>query len=387
MTSIFTHGHRDAPRVCIIGGGIVGAAAAFFLSRQGCLATVLERDTLGSRASGVNFGGVRRHGRDPVELPLAIRSRSIWGRLPELIGHDCDFETHGHLKIARTEVELATLETWASVGRAHGIAVKMLDGATLIRDYPWLTRDIAGASFCVGDGFANPRLVTPTFARAAQLAGATFREGFTVTEVVEAADGGFVVTGNGGDSLKADILVNAAGAWASPLAAEFGISVPMVTRAPQMFVTEPTARMIAPVLGMVSGGIYLRQSVRGNVIFGGGQGSIAPDGLRSRPDETTLEDTTRLMRQLIPSLAHVPLIRSWTGIEGNTPDGLPVIGQSGRNKGFFCAFGFSGHGFAMGPGVGEALADQILTGRSAIDLAPFSPHRFDSPAAASVINC
>ncbi|MGV8834423.1 MAG: NAD(P)/FAD-dependent oxidoreductase [Devosia sp.] len=387
MTLLSSRARRDTPRVCIIGGGIVGAATAFFLARRGCLATVLERDTLGSRASGVNFGGVRRHGRDPVELPLAIRSRNIWARLSELIGHDCDFETPGHLKIARTEAELATLETWAVVGRAHGVSVEMLDRATLKNTYPWLTADTTGASFCAGDGFANPRLVTPTFARAARLMGATFRENFAVTDVVELAGGGFALTGTDGESLEADILINAAGAWAAPLAARFGALVPMVTRAPQMFVTEPMPRFVAPVLGMVSGGIYLRQSVRGNIIFGGGQGDIAPDGLRSRPSETTLDDVPKLMRRLIPSLAHTPLIRSWTGIEGNTPDGLPVIGELARHSGFFCAFGFSGHGFAMGPGVGEALADQILTGRSAVDLTPFCPHRFDAPAVASAMNC
>ncbi|MDT8857813.1 FAD-dependent oxidoreductase [Paracoccaceae bacterium Fryx2] len=372
---------RALPRVCIIGGGIVGSATAFFLARGGCPVELLERDTVGSRASGVNFGGVRRHGRAVAELPLAIRSRAIWPRLRELIGHDCDFETPGHLKVAQTEAELEPLARWAAIGRAHGLTIDLLDRGQLRRDHPWLTHDLAGGSFCPGDGYANPRLVAPYFARAARAEGAVIREGHPVLAVEDTAGGGFVLHGPLGARHEADVVVNAAGAWGGAIAGQLGLDVPMVSLAPQMFVTEPTTRRIGPVLGMVSGAIYLRQSVRGNVIFGGGRGSVHPDGLRSRPAEDVFERSPALVRALIPALAGVPLIRSWTGIEGNTPDGLPVIGESGGRAGLIHACGFSGHGFEMGPGVGETLRDLILTGDAGLDLSAFSPDRFAVPPA------
>jgi len=377
-------GRSTLPRVCIIGGGIVGTATAFFLARAGCPVTLLERDTVGSRASGVNFGGVRRHGRAAEELPLAIRSRAIWDRLPDLIGHDCDFATPGHLRLALAEAELEPLARWAGIGRAYGLTVDLLDAASVRRAYPWLSPDIVGASFCAGDGYANPRLVAPSFARAARAAGATILEGHAVTGLVDIPSGGFVLAGPDGTRHEADIVVNAAGAWSASLAIRYGASVPIIAEAPQMFVTEPTARRIGPVLGLVSGEIYLRQTVRGNVIFGGERGIIAPDGLRSRPSEVGFAKTPALMRQLIPALAHVPLIRSWTGIEGNTPDGLPVIGQCAARLGLLHACGFSGHGFQMGPGVGETLAELILTGNPGLDLSAFRPDRFAPPPAARV---
>lgn len=374
---------RGQTRVCIIGAGIVGTATAFFLARSGCAVTIVERGTVGGQASGVNFGGVRCHGRDPVELPLAIRSRAIWAKLPELIGHDCDFEHPGHLKIARTPAEMEPLTRWLDVGHAHGLEVELLDAADIRHRFSWLTADIAGGSFCRGDGFANPRLVAPTFARAARALGARLHEGFAVTDIHSLPGGGYRIIPSHGDPLEADIVVNAAGAWAAALGMPFGAAIPIVTRAPQMFVTEPTTRRIGPVLGLVSGGIYLRQSVRGNVIFGGGQGCIDPDGIRSRPDETTFARTPALMRALIPSLKYTALLRSWTGLEANTPDGLPVIGSSAGHDGFIHAFGFSGHGFAMGPGVGETLAELILSGKTGLDLTPFHPDRFRVPLRAA----
>ncbi|MCZ4289298.1 FAD-dependent oxidoreductase [Hoeflea alexandrii] len=108
------------------------------------------------------------------------------------------------------------------------------------------------------------------------------------------------------------------------------------------------------MISSVSRSSSARQSVRGNVIFGGGQGHIDPGGLRSRPDETTFARTPALMRNLIPALTHTALLRSWTGLEANTPDGLPVIGTSAGHDGFIHAYRFSGHGFATGRGVGGA---------------------------------
>lgn len=376
MKSFAMHGHARLPRVCIIGAGIVGTATAFFLAQSSCDVTIFERGTVGGQASGVNFGGVRCHGRDPSELPLAMRSRTIWNRLAELIGHDCDFEAPGHLKIARSPAEMDTLTRWFDIGRAHDLDVELLDRTQLMRRFPWLASDIVGASLCKGDGFANPRLVAPTFARAARALGASVQEGSAVTGIDRLPGGGFRVSGANFNALEADVVVNAAGAWAASLGLPFGAAVPTVTRAPQMFVTEPTTRFIGPVLGLASGDIYLRQSVRGNVIFGGGQGHIDPGGIRSHPDETTFARTPALMRNLIPALAHTALLRSWTGLEANTPDGLPVIGTSAGHDGFIHAYGFSGHGFATGPGLGETLSELILRGQTRIDLTSFHPDRF-----------
>lgn len=362
--------------VCVIGAGLVGCAAALRLARFKRRVILLERGRANGCASGVNFGGVRRHGRYPQELPLAVRSHAIWAGVRERIGIDCEFTVTGHLRLARTSSEMADLENWAEIGRESGIMVQLLSPRTLATRYPWLREGLAGASYCPDDGHANPRLSGLAFARAAVHAGVALHEESNVASIENAPGGGFRINLTSSHSVESDVIVNAAGAWADAIAANYGDNVPLTPVAPQMFVTEPIRYTITPVIGMVSGALYARQVERGNVILGGGRGIISPDGLRSQPVETTFRLTLNIAQQLIPHLTHVPIIRSWTGIEGTTADGLPVIGESPRRSGLFHAFGFSGHGFQMAPAVGETIAELIVAGRADIDLAPFSPLRF-----------
>jgi len=155
--------------VAIVGGGIVGTSAALALRRLGKSVLVMERDVCGSRSSGVNYGGVRRQGRSLVQLPLSQRAHVIWGRLPELIGTDGEYIRSGHLKIARTEADLASLQAYRDKSQAHGLDLQIIGGDALRKTYPWLGERVLGGSLCAEDGHANPRLVSPAFARAAHL--------------------------------------------------------------------------------------------------------------------------------------------------------------------------------------------------------------------------
>ena len=257
--------------VAIVGGGVAGCATALYLARREVPVVLLEKGDAGAQASGVNFGGVRQQGRHLSELPLSRRARSIWPRLREIVGDDCEFAASGHLKLASTDAELAALTDYAGAARDHGLDLEVFDGGEARRRFPWLSGAIAGASFCAEDGQANPRLVGPAFARAARAAGAAIHE---TTEVIGFAHDGerFHLRTTDGGTLRARQLVNTAGAWGGRLAAAFGEDVPLDSIAPQMVVSEPVGHFIEPVLGMCGAGIYLRQIARGNVIFGGGNG-------------------------------------------------------------------------------------------------------------------
>ena len=157
--------------VAIIGGGIAGCSAALQLRHHGLNVCLMEKGALGSQASGVNFGGVRQQGRHFAELPLAIRSREIWGRLRELVGSDCEFVPSGHLKLARSEADVDELERYAADAGELGLKLETIGEARIRAEYPWLGKAVIGASLAPEDGHANPRLVTPAFGRAARAAG------------------------------------------------------------------------------------------------------------------------------------------------------------------------------------------------------------------------
>jgi sarcosine oxidase, subunit beta len=360
--------------VAIVGGGIVGASAALALRRMGLSVTLLERDFCGSRSSGVNYGGVRRQGRSLAQLPLAQRAHGLWARLPELIGTGGEYIRCGHLKIARSEADLASLEAYRERSRGFGMDLQMLDGRALRERYPWLGARAVGGSLCPQDGHANPRLVSPAIARAAARLGAVIHEQCRVDEI--AHDGSaFVLTTATGLELRAPFLLNCAGAWSGAIAAQFGEPVPMVSAHPVMAVTEPLPVFMNLSLGVEGGGIYARQAVRGNCVIGGSRG-FALDAERARPSREAISLVLARTVELLPKLRHAHIIRSWSGTEGYLPDHEPVIGPSATRPGLVHGFGFAGAGFQTGPAVGEVLAELVRDGASSTPIAEFLISRF-----------
>lgn len=363
--------------VAVLGGGIVGASAALALRRMGLSVTLLERDACGSRSSGVNYGGVRRQGRTLAQLPLAQRAHGIWTRLPELIGVDGEYRQSGHLKLARSASDMAALEAYFERSSGFGMDLQLLDAQALRQRFPWLGARAVGGSLCPQDGHANPRLVSPAFAKAAAALGADIREHTPVDEV---AHDGRLFTLRSGTRLtvRAPQLLNCAGAWAGAIAARFGEPVPMVSSHPVMTVTEPLPMFMTLSLGVEGGGVYARQAPRGNCVIGGSQG-YALDDKRARPSREAIALVLERTLELLPTLRHAHIIRTWSGTEGYLPDREPVIGLSQTTPGLVHGFGFAGAGFQIGPAVGEVLAELVRDGRSSTPISAFSVARFATP--------
>ncbi|MEQ9350785.1 MAG: FAD-binding oxidoreductase, partial [Alphaproteobacteria bacterium] len=181
-----------------------------------------------------------------------------------------------------------------------------------------------------------------------------------------------------GDSLTflSSHLINAAGAWANEIARQFGEPAPMAPRAPQMAESEPLPALISPVLGCVSGAVYLRQAADGRIFFGGGYGRLLDDGENAEPVEQTSRATLAAALRLAPALKDMKVRRAWSGVEGYMEDGVQVLGPSATTDGLLHGFGFSGHGFQIGPAAGAVLADLVLSGRSTTPIDAFAITRF-----------
>lgn len=358
----------------IVGGGIIGSSAALVLARAGQQVALLERDFCGSHSSGVNYGGVRRQGRSLAQLPLSMRAHAIWGQLRAWIGIDGEYTRSGHLKLARSETDFATLKAYARRTQAFDLQLQLLERRELRQRFPWVGDIAVGASYCPEDGHANPRLVSPAFAQAARRSGAQVHEQCTVLEVGH--DGHrFSVHTSSGQCFKAPWLLNCAGAWSAQLAEQFGEPVPLTAAHPAMLVTEPLPLFMTASTGVEGGGIYARQVARGNCVLGGGRG-FALTPTTARPGQAAVLDILRNATELYPALAGAQAIRTWSGTEGYLPDDEPVLGHSLYQPGLLHGFGFAGAGFQLGPAAGEALAQCILHGAPAISLAAFSINRF-----------
>ncbi|KEP71301.1 sarcosine oxidase subunit beta [Thioclava dalianensis] len=362
----------------VLGGGLMGSATSFFLARRGLRVRLIERAAIGAGATVASFGNIRRTGRYLPQMPLAHRSLALWSQLHRLLDCDVEFRATGHLRLIFDTEALAQMRQFQFEAQNWGLEIDELTPADIRRRFPGLGPDAIAASFSPMDGSANPRLMGTAFATAAQRLGAeiTDRAGPTT---VTASPSGFHVTCDKGQ-FSAPILINCAGAGGRAIAAQFGEDVPLSVHGPQMGVTEPLPHRIVPVVGMWGAdGAYLRQVERGNIVFGGGvkRTDVGPDGF-ARVDPARLEPQLRQLVRLLPQLRNVAILRQWSGAEGYLADTLPVMGASGTTAGLFHAFGFCGHGFQLGPGVGDTMAELVATGRSETPLAPFSITRFAS---------
>lgn len=368
--------------VAIIGGGLMGCSAAFFLRQRGLSVTLLETDKVGRQASGTNFGNVRRQGRPIFQLPLANRALAIWRQAKDLLGADVEYLQSGHMRVCfRDRPEnVGRMEDYARQAREEGLELELLSGNALRSRFPWLGPEVLAGSLSPMDGHANPRLAAPAFARAAVRLGAQV---FEDTRIVQAGKVGedFELVAADGRRFRAPILLVTAGAWAGDIAGQFGEAIPLVARAPTMSVTEPVPYAIAPAIGVMTPEevetVYFRQVARGNIVIGGScRAQSYPADYRSYVLPQNTMTQFHHVRRLAPALGRLQVIRVWSGIEGYTGDDLPVMGPSARVPGLFHAFGFSGSGFQIGPGVGETMAELIATGTTDIPLEPYAVTRF-----------
>ena len=365
--------------VIIVGGGIQGCSTAVQLAMRGVACAIIEKNTVGRHASGVNAGGVRRLDRDIEEIPLSVASMEMWWRIEELLGDDCEFRAAGQIHVAEIDAEFRQLEEREKQVRALGYEHEELVGrAELFRMVPALSRHCLGAIVSRRDGFACPMRTMRAFHMKAQSLGVRIFQKTRVEAIEQTAGGWRAVTSQG--PFEAPVLVNCAGAWGDVISAAVGDEAPLEVAAPMMMITQPVAPFVTQVVGAVGRHVSFKQRPNGTVFTGG--------GIRCRADrvkETTHLDFRKLAEgarnavDLFPSMKGARVVRCWAGLEGCMPDELPVIGPSPRAPGVFHAFGFSAHGFQLGPIVGCILADLVTEGRTDLPIEPFRIERFQEP--------
>lgn len=360
----------------VIGSGIHGCSAALHAAKRGLSVIVIEKDTAGRHASGVNAGGVRRLGRLYCEVPISNRSMQIWNNIAELVDDDCGFQKAPQIKVAETQEELdqhrERVRKLNDMGFYHET---ILSQAELREHLSAVSDHCVGGLASLEDGFALPYQTTFAFQRKAIELGVRFYENTRVQKLRRDGKNWQVTTDKG--VFSGHYLLNCAGAWAGEFAAQLGENAPVEAIAPMMIVTARMPRFCNAVVGATGRPLSFKQMQNGTVVIGGGLRGIAdPASNGSQLLFGKLKKTAETAIAIFPVMKKATIIRSWSGIEGRMPDDMPVIGQSSTEETAFHAFGFSAHGFQMGPGVGELMAELIATGKTNAPIEPFNISRF-----------
>ncbi len=369
-------GGRATSEVVVVGGGVIGSAISYELARRGIEVTLVEAATVASGASGASAGGVRQQGRDLRELPIAMRAIQRWPYLSEELGADLHYRQDGNLALAERPEDVAALERRVAEEQACGLDVRMVGQDELRELVPDIAPTVLAASWCPSDGHAMPSLVTHAFARAATRLGVRILQQTRVTGISQHRGQVASVTTTRGQ-ISCRWVVNAAGAWSAAIARMVGLRIPIEPRALQMLVTEPMPPRLRPVLGSVHRRLSLKQLPGGSYMIGGGwPGRLDLATRRTRLLQASIAGSVRDASAVYPLLGRARLERGWAGIEAIAVDEVPILGTGGEVERFVFACGFSGHGFALAPAIGESIAELITVGRSSLPLDALSPARF-----------
>jgi sarcosine oxidase subunit beta len=389
----------DLPRsasTVIVGGGIIGAAAAFFLADRGETDVVLiERDGLGSGTTKGGMGGIRHQFVDELDVRLSLMATRFWRDFESFTGGAHAFEERGYLFLAETRAGLAQLREPLPLYERLGVPVEMLDLDQVEDLVPGIrTDDLAGARICASDGYGDPLAALAGFAGSAALEGVRLVEGEPVVSLVREGDRVTGVRTRRGD-VTAERVLLATGCWTAPLAATAAVAVPIWPYRRSIMESGPCPTLIGiPMVIEWESGFHFRPKdgrqrfAMPNLTTDGQveRGPAAPpasfdvaayDDLDVPPSLEPWVKARAAWRH--PAFADLEITARWSCFYEMTPDDHPIVGRVPGVEGLYVAAGFSGHGFMHAPATAQLVVEEMLDGKATtLDIADLSLERFAS---------
>jgi sarcosine oxidase, subunit beta len=357
--------------VVIVGGGATGLSAGWWLARDGIDVLVIDKGLIGWEASGRNGGGCTH----PFS-PLFHEEQRLWPIMDGLLGYPTEFQGK-RIRIALDADQIRLYDRTRRHAARQGFRSELLDARQVRELVPLVADGVAGGYLHHFGGHANPQRTVQGYAWAMQDHGGRVLQHTTVVGFTTAGDKINSVRTNRG-VIGCDSLVLAAGPQINHLAASLGVQVPMVAARAEMIVTEPLPLM--PIGGVDGNGLYGRQTLRGNLAYGGGPHEwldISDNSVPHRSSTPLMRNIAARVATLFPRAAHARVIRSWAGIIENTPDGRPVIERMTAPSNLVIAT-MSSIGFGLSPATGHAVRDLVVEGTCGFaDLSSLSLSRFD----------
>ncbi len=365
--------------VIIIGSGVIGNAAAYYLACKGRKVIVLEgSDNIGNGGSSRNGGGDRQSGRDPRELEMVMWGiQNLWPHLHEELDADVEYVQKGNLRLGKTAAHMQILQKLTDSAVKCGLDVRMIDAQEVRRINPYLSEEVIGASWCPTDGHANPMKTTLAYYRKARTLGVRFITGEKVVRL-EKIHGKLRKVITEKNVYEAEKVLVAAGYESREIIRTVGIDVPMIKQKMQCLVTEAEPRMFEQMLGTAEADFYGHQSSHGSFVFGGssGQEGYESDKDRLIASSISVPCICRGILKYFPNLAETKIVRAWTGWIDPCVDGIPVMSNVEEAEGLYLATGFSGHGFGIAPAAGYHLSQMICEEEPVVDMRAFRYDRF-----------
>lgn len=368
--------------VVVVGGGVMGASAAFHLAEAGVAdVLLLERDSLGGGSTVRSAGGVRAQFSDPVNIRLGARSLSAFEEFTTRPGAEIDLHQVGYLFLHSEPEAWAAAQESVALQHDLGVPTRLLTAAAAGALHPGVVvDDVLGATYHSREGHCSPENVVSGYADGARAHGATVRTGVAVTGI-EVSGGSITGVRTSHGLVETNAVVCAAGVWSREIGGWTGVDLPVAPLRRQILVTEALPPHLAerfagdvPMTIDAATTLYLHREGPGLLI--GMSYADEALGFHEGVSDAWLPALTSALEHRAPDLLDVGIAHRWAGYYEVTPDHNALIGESSAVSRFLYATGFSGHGFLQGPAVGEVLRDLFLGRDPVVDVASLDAERF-----------
>jgi sarcosine oxidase subunit beta len=374
------HELRDRYDVVIIGGGVHGLAAAYYLAANHGITNVavLDKGYIGSGGSGRNTAILRSNYLTPEGVRFYERSMELYRGLAGDLNYNVMFSRRGHLTLAHNDGSLRTMRWRAEVNKLQGVASEVIGPAEVKRLVPYLNTSeqarypVLGALYHPPGGIIRHDAVVWGYARGADARGAEIHQGTEVTGI-DVAHGKVNGVRTSRGPVASPVVLNCTAGWSTLICDMAGVRVPVQTFPLQAAVTEPVKPFLDAVVVSGSLHVYVSQTDRGELVFGASVDPFPSYSMRGSLD--FIEGLAGHVLELMPSLAKLRLLRQWAGLCDMTPDFSPIMGLT-PVEGFLVDIGWGTYGFKAGPVSGEAMAQCVANGKPPPLIEPFDLARF-----------
>lgn len=381
---------KTSADVVVIGGGIVGAACAYYLSRAGQNVHLIDRDFPASGTSRACDSLILLWDKLPgAELTLGQMSAELWAELAQTIPTDFEYARRGTIFVAETDRNLAAGQAKAEEMASAGIRAELVDNMGLRSLEPNLASDLAGGVFFPDDAQVDARQATLAFLAEARRHGTVIHAGTPVTAITRRPGGHGRITGveTPAATIATETVVCAAGVWSNEVAGLLGLTLPirprkghvLVTAAAPDFIHHPLLEggyvtTVQEAAEGVQAALVAELTAAGTMLLGSSREFAGFDRTVSL---AVVQAIARRAIRFLPKLAGMSIIRSYAGLRPWSPDHLPLIGPVTEVPGFYLAAGHEGAGICLAPITGR-LISQWLTRSDELppEAAAVQPARF-----------
>lgn len=374
------HPVKSSYDVVIVGGGVHGLAAAYYLAANHGITdvAVLDKGYMGSGGSGRNTAILRSNYLTPEGVRFYDRSVQLYQRLATDLDYNVMFSQRGHLTLAHSDASLRTMRWRAEVNKVEGVDSEVIGPAEIKRLAPFLdvspaTRyPILGALWHPPGGIIRHDAVVWGYARGASAHGVHIHQNTEVTGIDVAGGRVRGVSTSRGD-IATPVVLNATAGWSTLISDMAGVAMPVMTYPLQAAVTEPVKPFLSTVIVSGTLHVYISQTDRGELVFGASVDPFTSYSMRGSLE--FIEGLAGHVLELMPALTKVRMLRQWAGLCDMTPDFSPIMGHTPVD-GFLLDVGWGTYGFKAGPVSGEAMAQCIASGKPPEIIGAFGLERF-----------